>query len=74
MRYPIDCSDSRNVYTLRLNPITGTARVRWFNTPDLEYRHTHVSRRAILKMLWFSGDTSKGQWVNCHAIGPRYVW
>ena len=68
MRYPINCNDSRSVWTLRLNPITGTARVRWFNSPLVEYRHTGVSRRAILKMLWWSGDTSKGQWVNCHCL------
>ena len=74
MRFPINCNDSRSVWTLRLNPITGTARVRWFNGPLTEYRHTHVNRWEILKMLWFSGNDSKGQWVNRHAIGPHYTW
>jgi len=74
MRFPINCNDSRSVWTLRLNPITGTARVRWFNSPLTEYRHTYVNRWEILKMLWYSGNTSKGQWVNQHAIGPQYVW
>ena len=68
MRYPINCNDSQSVWTLRLNPITGTARVRWFNSPLTEYRHTHVSRRAILGMLWYSGKTSKGGWVNRHCL------
>ena len=68
MRYPINCNDSTSVWTLRLNPFTGTARVRWFNTPLTEYRHTGVSRRAILKMLWYSGNEPKGQWVNCHCL------
>ena len=74
MRFPINCNNSQSVWTLRLNPITGTARVRWFSGPLAEYRHTHVSRLEILKLLWFSGDTSLGQWVNRHAIGPHYVW
>ena len=69
MRYPINCNDSQSVWTLRLNPITGTARVRWFSTPLTEYRHTGVSRRAILGMLWYSGNTSKGGWVNRHCMG-----
>ena len=68
MRYPINCNDSQSVWTLRLNPITGTARVRWFNSPLTEYRHTGVSRRAILGMLWYSGKTSKGGWVNRHCL------
>ena len=68
MRYPINCNDSRSVWTLKLNPFTGTARVRWFNAPLTEYRHTGVSRRAILGMLWYSGNTSKGGWVNSHCL------
>ena len=68
MRYPINCNDSQSVWTLRLNPITGTARVRWFNSPLTEYRHTHVSRRAILSMLWYSGNVSKGEWVNRNCL------
>ena len=66
MLYPINCNGSTCVWTLRLNPIMGTARVRWFSSPMKEYYYTGVSRRAILKMLWWSGDTSKGQWVNRH--------
>jgi len=74
MRFPINCNNSQSVWTLRLNPITGTARVRWFSGPLTEYRHTHVSRRAILGLLWYSGDTSMGHWINWHAIGPQHVW
>ena len=74
MRFPINCNNSQSVWTLRLNPITGTARVRWFSGPLAEYRYTHVNRMEILKLLWFSGDTSLGRWVNWHAIGPQYVW
>ena len=68
MRYPINCNDSQSVWTLRLNPFTGTARVRWFNSPLKEYRHTHISRRAILGMLWYSGNVSKGEWVNRNCL------
>ena len=68
MRFPINCNNSRSVWTLRLNPITGTARVRWFSGPLTEYRHTHVSRRAILGLLWYSGNTSLGHWINRHCL------
>ena len=63
--FPINCNDSASVWTLRLNPITGTARVRWFDTPTCLYRYK-ASRREMLKMIWFSGNKSKGQWVNRH--------
>jgi fermentation-respiration switch protein FrsA (DUF1100 family) len=68
MRFPINCNNSTSVWTLRLNPITGTARVRWFKGPLAEYRHTHVSRRAILGLLWYSGNTSMGHWINRHCL------
>jgi fermentation-respiration switch protein FrsA (DUF1100 family) len=68
MRFPINCNNSQSVWTLRLNPITGTARVRWFKGPLAEYRHTHVSRRAILGLLWYSGNTSMGHWINRHCL------
>lgn len=73
MRYPINCNDSATVWTLRVNPITGTARVRWFATPLTEYRHTHVSRRAILSLLWYSGNVSKGTWVNRYCMGQTSI-
>ena len=68
MRYPINCNDSTSVWKLRVNPITGTARVRWFNNPLTEYRHTHVSRRAILGLIWYSGSVSKGHWINRNCL------
>jgi len=68
MRYPINCKASTSVWTLRLNPITGTARVRWFSTPLTEYKHTYVSRRAILSLLWDSEGVSIGQWINRHCL------
>lgn len=63
--FPINCTDSAAVWSLRLNPITGTARVRWFESPLRQYRYK-ASRREMLKMIWFSGNQSKGQWVNRH--------
>ena len=67
MRYPINCNDSRSVWTLKANPITGTVLVRWFNSPTKVYRYK-ASRSEILKLLWWSGDTCKGHWVNWHCI------
>jgi hypothetical protein len=64
MNFPIDCSTSTSVWTLRLNPITGTAKVRWFNTPTRCYTY-QVSRREALRMLWNSKG-SIGQWINQH--------
>ena len=66
MNFPIDCNDSLSVWTLRLNPITGTAKVRWFNTPTQSYTYK-VSRREALRMLWNS-NVSKGAWVNRHCV------
>ena len=63
--FPINCNDSAAVWSLRLNPITGTARVRWSESPRRQYRYK-ASRREMLKMIWFSGNQSKGQWVNRH--------
>lgn len=68
MRYPINCNDSHSVWTLKVNPLTGSARVRWFNSPLKEYRHTNISRRAILGLIWYSGNVSKGEWVNHNCL------
>lgn len=65
MRFPINCNDSTAVWSLRVNPITRSVYVRWFNTPTKVYRY-ETRRRDMLPLLWYSGDTSKGQWVNRH--------
>ncbi len=64
MRYPINTSNSDAIDTLSVNPLTGTVRVRFMNTPDRQYRFL-ASRRAILSLLWNS-DRSLGEWVNEH--------
>ena len=63
MRYPINCSKSTAVYTLSLNPFTGSVRVRFHNTWATQY-NLKASRRAMLPLLWYSGDKSIGEWVN----------
>ena len=35
----ISPSVSRSVWTLKVNPLTGTSKVRWFKTPSVEYTH-----------------------------------
>ena len=70
MRFNVNLTNgsiSQSVWTLKVNPITGTARVRWFASPLTEYRHTGVSRRAILGLL-IGGDRSYGQWVNHNCL------
>ena len=66
MRFPINCNDSTSVWSLSTNPITGTVRVRWFNSPTTCYRYV-ASRREILSLLWNSKG-SKGQWINWHCL------
>ena len=66
MRLPINCYSSQSVWTLEVNPLTGTVAVRWFNTPLKEYT-MKASRRAILALL-VSGDRSLGQWVNHNCL------
>tara|TARA_A100001201_G_C4051667_1_gene189843 strand:- start:310 stop:606 length:297 start_codon:yes stop_codon:yes gene_type:complete len=60
-------SVSQSVWTLKVNPFTGTAKVRWFASPLTEYRHTGVSRRAILGLM-IGRDRSYGQWVNYNCL------
>ena len=61
-------SVSQSVWTLKVNPLTGTFKVRWFNTPLVEY--TYKTRKRDIVALLLSGDRSLGQWVNWH-IGAR---
>ncbi len=63
-------SVSQSVWTLKVNPFTGTAKVRWFASPLTEYRHTGVSRRAILGLM-IGRDRSYGQWVNHNCLRSR---
>ncbi len=44
MRYPINTSNSDAIDTLSVNPVTGTVRVRFLNTPCRQY-HLQASRR-----------------------------
>jgi hypothetical protein len=60
-------SISRSVWTLRVNPFTGTCKVRWFKTPSAEY--TFKTRKRDIVALMIAGDRSLGQWVNCHMRG-----
>ena len=64
---PIDCSKSTAVYTLKLNPLTGSVRVRFHSTWATQYK-LKASRRAMLPLLWYSGDKSIGQWVNRNCL------
>ena len=63
----ISPSISRSVWTLKVNPFTGTCRVRWFKTPSAEY--TFKTRKRDILALMLAGDRSLGQWVNCHQFG-----
>ena len=67
----VNCNDSTSVWTLKVNPFTGTCRVRWFKGCLTEY--TFLTRKRDILALLIAGDRSLGQWVNCH-MGPRYVW
>jgi hypothetical protein len=60
----ISPSVSRSVWTLKVNPLTGTFKVRWFKTPSVEY--TYKTRKRDIVSLLLSGDRSLGQWVNYH--------
>ncbi|AGH26760.1 hypothetical protein SXBG_00023 [Synechococcus phage S-CAM1] len=55
---------SRSVWTLKVNPFTGTCAVRWFKTPSAEY--TFKTRKRDILALMMAGDRSLGQWVNYH--------
>lgn len=65
-------SVSQSVWTLKVNPLTGTAKVRWFASPLTEYRHTGVSRRAILGLM-IGRDRSYGQWVNYNCLQSHQI-
>ena len=60
----INCNTSTSVWTLKVNPLTGTCKVRWFKGCLTEYTFK-VSKRAILALL-IAHDRSLGQWVNWH--------
>lgn len=60
---------SRSVWTLKVNPLTGTFKVRWFKTPAAEY--TYKTRRRDVIALLMTGDRSLGQWVNYHTSAHR---
>ena len=62
----VNCNGSASIWTLKVNPLTGSVGVRWFNSPLTEYKHK-ASRRAILSLL-LSGDRSLGQWVNHNCL------
>jgi hypothetical protein len=66
MRFTISTKQSSSVYSLKVNPITGTARVKWEKATNCEYRCTKVSRRKILALI-LDSDRSLGRWVNRHA-------
>lgn len=57
-------SVSRSVWTLRVNPLTGTFKVRWFKGATVEY--TYKTRKRDILALLVAGDRSLGQWVNYH--------
>ena len=61
---PVSPSVSRSVWTLKVNPLTGTFKVRWFKTPTQEY--TYKTRKRDILALMMAGDRSLGQWVNYH--------
>ena len=63
----ISPSVSQSVWTLKVNPFTGTCRVRWFKTPTQEYMFK--TRKRDILALMIAGDRSLGQWVNCHQFG-----
>jgi hypothetical protein len=62
--YPISTYGSTAIETMTVNPFTGSVKVRFVNTPDIQYRFL-TSRRAILSLMIKDTD-SLGQWVNCH--------
>ena len=66
---PVSPSVSRSVWTLKVNPLTGTFKVRWFKSPTMEY--TYKTRKRDILALMMSGDRSLGQWVNYHTGARR---
>ena len=66
---PISPSVSRSVWTLKVNPLTGAFKVRWFKSPTEEY--TYTTRRRDILALMLAGDRSLGQWVNYHTGARR---
>jgi hypothetical protein len=63
----INCTSpsvSRSVWTLKVNPLTGNCKVRWFKSPLSEY--TFKTRKRDILALMIAGDRSIGQWVNYH--------
>ena len=66
---PISPSVSRSVWTLKVNPLTGTFKVRWFKGALQEY--TYKTRRRDIIALMLAGDRSLGQWVNYHTGARR---
>ncbi len=64
---PVSPTISRSVWQLKVNPFTGTCKVRWFKTPAAEY--TFTTRKRDILALMMAGDRSLGQWVNCHMRG-----
>lgn len=71
MRFSISTKESSSVHSLKVNPITGTARVKWEKATNCEYRCTRVSRRKILALM-LDHDRSLGRWVNRHAQWKDY--
>ena len=67
----IDCNASTSVWTLKVNPLTGSVAVRWFKGCLTEY--TFKARKRDILALLIAGDRSIGQWVNYH-MPRRYVW
>ena len=66
---PVSPSVSQSVWTLKVNPLTGTFKVRWFKTPTQEY--TYKTRKRDILALMMAGDRSLGQWVNYHTGARR---
>ena len=44
---PVSPSVSRSVWTLKVNPLTGTFKVRWFKTPTQEYTYKTRKRDIV---------------------------
>ncbi len=65
MRYPISTLNSDAIETLSVNPVTGTARVRFQRYYTRRPYTFKVSRAAILSLIWDSNQ-SLGKWVNLH--------
>ena len=55
---PVSPSVSRSVWTLKVNPLTGTFKVRWFKGALQEY--TYKTRRRDILPLMLAGDRSLG--------------